>query len=50
MMITADTACGREVRVRAKDVHEFPWGSAVMCCSNCSNIALARNSWYEVYA
>ena len=50
MMITVDTACGRTVRSRVKDVHEFSWGSAVLCCSNCSNIALARNSWMEVYA
>ena len=50
MMITADTACGRVVRSRVKDLREFPWGLAAMCCSNCSSIALARNSWFEVYA
>ena len=50
MMITADTACGRVVRVKAKDVRSFDWGSAYLCCSNCSQIVLARNSWMEVYA
>ena len=49
-MITADTACGREIRVKAKDVRNYDWGSVVLCCSNCSNIVLARNSWMEVYA
>lgn len=50
MMITADTACGRVVRVRAKDVRSFDWGSAYLCCAACSSIALTRNSWYALYA
>lgn len=50
MMITTDTACGRTVRAQAKDVRNYSWGSAILCCSNCSQIVLARNSWSEVYA
>lgn len=50
MLITADTVCGRAVRVKAKDVRNYSWGSGVVCCYNCSQIALARNSWMEVYA
>lgn len=49
-MTTVDTACGREVRVRAKDVREFEWGPVVMCCWNCASIVMSRNSWYEEYA
>lgn len=49
-MITADTACGRTVSVKPQSIRNYSWGSAVLCCSNCSNIVLARNSWSEVYA
>lgn len=50
MMITVDTACGREIRMRSKDVMQGEWGPVVMCCWNCAEIVKARNSWMEVYA
>ena len=50
MMMTVDTACGREIRMRSKDALESEWWPVVMCCGNCVNIVKARNSWTEVYA
>lgn len=50
MKVLTDTACGREVSVKAKDRQEFDWGVVVMCCDECVNVVLARNAWTEVYA
>ena len=51
MIVTADTACGRnDVRVNSKDLRSYDWGTVAMCCGSCTNVVLARNSWYEVYA
>ena len=50
MNITVDTACGREIRMRSKDVMQSEWWPVVACCWNCVEIIKARNSWMEVYA
>lgn len=47
-MILIDTACGREIRMRSKDVVQGEWWPVVMCCWNCAEIVKARNSWMEV--
>ena len=47
-MILIDTACGREIRMRSKDVVQGEWWPVVMCCANCVEIVKTRNSWMEV--
>ena len=47
MNLTVDTACGREVKMRAKDVRQFDWGPVILCCEECVAVVKSQNSWVE---
>ena len=49
-MITANALCDdRAWMVKPKDVFNYAWGSAVICCDACRSVAMTRDSWMEVY-
>jgi hypothetical protein len=44
---TVDTACGREVKMRAKDVRQFDFWPVILCCDECVTVVKSQNSWVE---
>lgn len=47
MNLTVDTACGREVKMRAKDVRQFDFWPVILCCGECVTVVKSQNSWVE---
>lgn len=47
MNLTVDTACGREVKMRAKDVRQFDFWPVILCCGECVIVVKSQNSWVE---
>ena len=47
MNLAVDTACGREVKMRAKDVRQFDFWPVILCCGECVTVVKSQNSWVE---